>query len=63
MPDVRLSPKERDAIKFTTINIRFELAPGATEEIKASFQRIQEKLESKGTVEMSSSGNYYYRYS
>lgn len=31
MPDVRLSQKGRDAIKFIDLYIKLELAPGATE--------------------------------
>lgn len=61
-PDVRLSPKDRDAIKFTEINLRLELKPGATEEIKASFQRLQQKMLDQISVKMTSSGNYFYRY-
>lgn len=61
-PDVRLSPSDRDAVKFTVINIRLELTPEASEELKASFKKIEQKLLNDVIVEMTSSGNYFYRY-
>lgn len=62
MPDVRLSPINKDALKFRTIHIRFELKPGATEEMQISFQKFNKKLLNDAAVEMTSSGNYFYRY-